>query len=326
MGSSYRLKTTEPPHHKLSAEYRRKRRLCIQNRSAGFILSCCNPSGQQEVPTFCLRKQGISVSTSLPSEHCPSGIYSHGTHNGSLPPLSGDIRNPVSRQLVDTPPRLSSVFTPPVSVITNTELGRPHYTKRNRTRTIQDIQFLGLRLHLESFPLNIQSSGDNSTRMQNILPENVVVYRSVPIHGITQLFLRSHPTGLSTFEAPTTTFSFVWNDKPVYTTVLIRPFSPCHPTQAMAGLIVSHVRNPYPTFPGGVYDFHGCRYPGLRRPQWGFQDCRGLDPFRTQAPHKCAGAQGSNICPLTQGCSITGPSCYDRYRQYHCCRLYQQTG
>ena len=26
------------------------------------------------------------------------------------------------------------------------------------------------------------------------------------------------------------------------------------------------------------------------------------------------------------GCSITGPSCYDRYRQYHCCSLYQQTG
>ena len=126
VGSSYRLKTTEPPHHKLSAEYRRKRRLRIQNRSAGFILSCCNPSGQQEVPTFCLRKQGISVSTSLPSEHCPSGFYSLGTHTGSLSPLSGDIRNPVSRQLGDTPPRLSSVFTPPVSIITNTELGRPH--------------------------------------------------------------------------------------------------------------------------------------------------------------------------------------------------------
>ena len=126
VGSSYRLKTTEPPHHKLSAEYRRKRRLRIQNRSAGFILSCCNPSGQQEVPTFCLPKQGISVSTSLPSEHCPSGIYSLGTHSGSLPPLSGDIHNPVSRQLVDTPPRLLSVFTPPVSVITNTEHGRPH--------------------------------------------------------------------------------------------------------------------------------------------------------------------------------------------------------
>ena len=85
VASSYRLKTTEPPHrrsslshahHKLSSEYRQKRRLHVQNRSAGCVLSCTNTSTQQEVPSFCLRKQGISVSsTSLQSEHCPSGIY-----------------------------------------------------------------------------------------------------------------------------------------------------------------------------------------------------------------------------------------------------------
>ena len=34
--------------------------------------------------------------------------------------------------------------------------------------------------------------------MPNILPENLVVQRSVPIYGITQLGLRSHPTGSST--------------------------------------------------------------------------------------------------------------------------------
>ena len=204
-------------YHKLSDEYRRKRRLGIQNRSAGFILSCCNPSGQQVVPTFCLPKQGISVSTSLPSENCPSGIYSLGTHSGSLPPLSGDIHNPVSRQLVDTPPRLSSVFTPPVSVITTLNMVGLIKQSEIELEPVQDIQFLGLRLHLESFTPNIQSSGNNSTRIQNIVPENFVVYRSVQIHGITQFFLRSHPTGLSTFEAPTTTFPFVWNDKPVYT-------------------------------------------------------------------------------------------------------------
>ena len=53
-----------------------KRRLRVQNRSAGCVLSCTNTSTQQEVPSFCLQKQGISVSsTSLQSEHCPSGIY-----------------------------------------------------------------------------------------------------------------------------------------------------------------------------------------------------------------------------------------------------------
>ena len=69
VASSYRLKTTEPPHrrsslshahHKLSTEYHQKRRLRFQNRSESFAF----------------RKQGISVSsTSLQSEHCPSGIY-----------------------------------------------------------------------------------------------------------------------------------------------------------------------------------------------------------------------------------------------------------
>ena len=99
VASSNRLKTTEGPnlctsfshaHYELSAELRRKRRLRVQNRSAGCVLSCTNTSRQQEVPSFYLRKQGIPIpSTSLQSEHCPSGIYSSGAHNGSLPPSSG---------------------------------------------------------------------------------------------------------------------------------------------------------------------------------------------------------------------------------------------
>ena len=136
-GWRYRLKTTEPPHqrsslshehHKLGAEYHRKRRLRVQNRYAGCILSCTNTSTQQEVPLFCLRKQGISVSsTSLQSEHCPSGTYSPGTNSDSLPPSSRDISNSISRRLVDTLPRLPSVTSPPVSVTKHTEYGRPQF-------------------------------------------------------------------------------------------------------------------------------------------------------------------------------------------------------
>ena len=59
---------------------------------------------------------------------------------------------------------------------------------------------------------------------------------------------------------------------------------------------------------------------------WGFPDFRCLDTFRMQALHQCAGAQGDNIGPPTLGLSITGPSVYDRYRQYHCCSSYQHTG
>ena len=104
--------------------------------------------------------------------------------------------------------------------------------------------------------------------MPYILPHSFVVQRSVPVHGITQLGLRSHPTGLITHEALTTTLSFV-----------VRPFSPCHPFQAMAEPIVSHIWNPYPTFLGRVNDFQGRLYPGA------FLDLGYLDPFRTQASH-----------------------------------------
>ena len=78
------FKTTERPHLRTSlshANYKlgaRKRRLCVQNNSAGCVLSCTYASRQQEVPTFFLRKQGRSIpvlSSSLRSEHCPSGIY-----------------------------------------------------------------------------------------------------------------------------------------------------------------------------------------------------------------------------------------------------------
>ena len=36
-------------------------------------------------------------------------------------------------------------------------------------------------------------------------------------------------------------------------------------------------------------------------------------------------SSGSNIGPPSLGYSITGPSCFDCYRQYHCCSLHQQT-
>ena len=97
--------------------------------------------------------------------------------------------------------------------------------------------------------------GNNGACVPNSSLENFVVNRSVPIHGITRLGLMSHPTGSSTLESPTTTLSLIRSDEPVYTTMSFRPFSPCHPTQAMAGPIVSHIRNPYPTFPGGVHNF-----------------------------------------------------------------------
>ena len=136
--------------------------------------------------------------------------------------------------------------------------------------------------------------------------------------------LRSHPTGSSTLEA-LTTLSFIRSDKPVFNTPAFRPCSPCYPTQAVAEPIFSHIRNPYLTFPGGVHHFHRRLYPRLGRSHGGFSDCGCMDPFQTRAPHQCTGAQGGNIGPQSLGYSITGSSCFDCYRQYHCCSLHQQT-
>ena len=153
------FKTTEPPHRrfslsdahrKLSAEFRRKRRLHIQTRSAGCVLSCTYTSGQQEVPTFCLRKKVYQFQVLLWSEHCHTApcrapgtydqqwdirLHEHmpGTYSDSLPPSSGDIGNPVSRRLVNTSSRPSRVITPPVSVIAHTEHGGPQ-VKQNKFR------------------------------------------------------------------------------------------------------------------------------------------------------------------------------------------------
>ena len=106
--SGFKASSLSHAHHKLSAEYHQKSRLRIQNRSAGCVLSCTNTSRQQEVPSLCLRKQGIPISSTgtsiLQSEHIHSGISSFGAHSGSLPPSSGDIGNPIS-YMVNIPPR-----------------------------------------------------------------------------------------------------------------------------------------------------------------------------------------------------------------------------
>ena len=91
----------------------------------------------------------------------------------------------------------------------------------------------------ESFTPRIQDSGDNSTCMRDFLGASIVTSTSVPVHGLTQLGFRSHPSGSSAPEATTASLSFFGSDKLVYTTVSIRPAGPCTPNLAMAGPIFS---------------------------------------------------------------------------------------
>ena len=112
---------------------------CVQNISAGCILSCTD-SKKQEVPTVSHSKTRYTsfelLSTSLRSEQCSPGFYTPWTYSGSLPPLSRDIGNSISRRLADTSPRPPSITSPPVSVTKHTEYGRPQVKRRQiRTRT-----------------------------------------------------------------------------------------------------------------------------------------------------------------------------------------------
>ena len=118
MASSYRSKESERPysrttfpyvHDKLCTKLCSKRRLRVQNRPAGCILSRTYPSQQQKVPQVRLRKQGVSVSgDTIWSEHSPSGFYSIGAHGDRLSAPSRDLGDTISRRLVDSPPRSQS--------------------------------------------------------------------------------------------------------------------------------------------------------------------------------------------------------------------------
>ena len=108
--SSYRSKESEQPHsctsfpyvhYKLSSKLRSKRRLRVQNRPAGCVLSRTYPSQQQKVPQVRLQKQGVPVSgATIRSEHSPSGFYSIGAHGDRLSAPSGDLGD---RRLVNSP-------------------------------------------------------------------------------------------------------------------------------------------------------------------------------------------------------------------------------
>ena len=176
-----------------------------------------------------------------------------------------------------------------------------------------------------SFPSRVQSLGDSCTRMPSILPPCTNLYSSVPANGVTQLGLRSYPSGSFAPETPSASFPLVRSDRPVYTTASIRPTGPCQPSVALAGPTFSYLGNPYPHLSGGVHDFYGRLHAGVGRSYGGFPNFGYLDPYRPQAPHQLFGAQGGNLCPTALGSSAPGPPGYDRYGQFNSSFVYQQT-
>ena len=114
-------------HDKLCSKLRRKRRLRVQDRSAGCVLSCTDSSKQQEIPQVRLRKQGVPVSsTTFRSKYSPSSFYSFGAHGDSIPAPSGGFGDTISGRLASSPPGPSNFITTSGSANRYARPGRLH--------------------------------------------------------------------------------------------------------------------------------------------------------------------------------------------------------
>ena len=163
VASSYRFKGSERlysctsfpyVHYKLSSKLRSKRRLRVQNRSAGCVLSRAYPSQQQKVPQVRLREQGVPVScATLRSEHSPSGFCSNGAHGDRLSSLSRDLGDTISRHLDDWlihHPDRQVLLRHQAQLISTLDLvGFILNRKKSELDLTEDLQFLGIRLRLD---------------------------------------------------------------------------------------------------------------------------------------------------------------------------------
>ena len=237
----------------------------------------------------------------------------------------GVFGDTISGRLASSPPRPSNFITTSGSANRYARPGRLHSESKEiragpyRVSSSSELLTSGPR---ESFTPRVQGWGDSRLRAPSILPQGTKLFSSVPPYGFTQLGLRSYPSGSFVPEAPSTSFSFVGSDKPVYA----RPCGPCQPTAAMVGPTFSYLRNPDPPLSGGLHNLHGRLQSGLGRSHGGFQDFGYLDPYRPQAPHQLSGAQGGYLRPTALGSSASGPPGHDRHGQFGSGFIYQQAG
>ena len=186
--------------------------------------------------------------------HSPSSFYSIGPHGDRLPAPSLDLDDTIPGRLANSPSRPQS-FTPTSS--SANEYARPCRlcSKQKEIQAGPDSGYpvsrnsftSGLR---GSFPSRVQSLGDSCSRTPSILLPCTTLYSSVPAHGVTQLGLGSHPSGSLVPDTPSTSFSFIRSDRPVYVTASVRSSGPCQPPTALAGPTFSYLRNPSPHVSG----------------------------------------------------------------------------
>ena len=101
-----------------------------------------------------------------------------------------------------------------------------------------------------------------------------VILTIVCCHGVTELDLRSHPSGSS---ASKTALSQINGfDQLVHSTAEIRSVRPSAIPAAMAGPVFPYSWNPYPPIPGRYVHFYRHFYSGVGRPYGDFPDIGNL--------------------------------------------------
>ena len=199
--------------------------------------------------------------------------------------------------------------------------------KKSELDLTQDLQFFGIRLRLDLGEASLPESKawEIVARARHLSSLRVLTSSQVSqLMGSLNWASGLIPMGRLYLRPPSTPFSFIRSDRPVYATASIRPSGPCQPTSAMAGLKFSYLRNPNPHVSGGSHDFYGHLHAGVGRSHRGFQDFGYLDLYRPQAPYQLFGAQSGYLCPTALGSSASGPPGYDRHGQFDSSFLYQQ--
>ena len=246
----------------------------------------------------------------------------------ALPAVLGDT---ISRRLVNSP-SIPQSFTP-TSRLAN-KYARPCRlcSKHKGIRAGPDSGYpvsgntftSGFR---GSFPSRVQSLGDSCMRTPSILPPCTNLNSSVPAYGVTQLGLRSYPSGSFVPETPSTTFQCHFHSLGL--TDQLTP--PRRSDPLILAILLRRWQDPRFFLPQESLSArfrrssHFLRTPPRRGGalSWGIPRFRVPGHIQTASSTSIVWGSSRNSCPTALGSSAPGPPGYDRYGQFDSSFEYQ---
>ena len=305
-----------------SSKLHSKRRLRVQNRSAGCVLSHTYPSQQQKVPQVLLREQGVPVSgATLRSEHSPSGVYSIRAHGDKLSSPSGDLVIPyLDEWLIHHPDRQVLLTSGPAYKYTGPSR---LYPKQKESRVGPDS---GSPVSLNRFTSGLRGSFTSKSKAWEIVA-CALHLSSLQVLTYSQV---SQLMGSLNWSYPSGSFVPEPLQRHFHSLGLTERFTP--PRRSDPLVLANLLRHwqdlrfltsgiPIRTFQAEFTIFTDASTQG-----WGAH--MGIPRFRVPGPvqtaYQLSGAQGGSLCPRALGHSAPGKAGYDRYGQFDSRFLYQQ--